>query len=299
MLIKLNSTKTWDELLTCLEETLPHVEARDVNNERYAIYVFVVIYLKMSELAILSEYERAGSSKSPRIKTSDPLRWWKDSQTHFPIISRLTEKISGVTATSASIERLFSKTDFILRQHTMQSSLDHHLILSRVELSHLKNVESPSLVEAQKSALVFGVTHFKFETLEKDIKSGPMLIYQGIRKEIANEQRGAYRSVEDRHGRYVRLSDHGNGRRPSFSKGGQNEKTMENNKGFYNVNDYSREESPDLNEVELELGSIESTIDIKSISCIPKLINKKCRLVFNNDQETQKMEALFDGGERN
>ncbi|RNA45212.1 hypothetical protein BpHYR1_052483, partial [Brachionus plicatilis] len=82
-------------------------------------------------------------------------------------------------------------------------------------------------------------------------------------------------------------------------KSGQNEKTMENNKGFYNVNDYSREESPDLNEVELELVSIESTIDIKSISCIPKLINKKCRLVFNNDQETQKKVALFDGGETN
>ncbi|RNA09934.1 hypothetical protein BpHYR1_052654 [Brachionus plicatilis] len=114
-----------------------------------------------------------------------------------------------------------------------------------------------------------------------------------------NEQRGAYRSVEDRHGRFVRLSDHGNGRRPSFSKGGQNEKTMRTSKGFYNVNGYSREESPDLNEVELELGSIESTIEINSISCIPKLILKKCRLVFYNDQEKQKMVALLNGGETN
>ncbi|RNA15573.1 zinc finger BED domain-containing 1-like [Brachionus plicatilis] len=50
----------------------------------------------------------------------DPLRWWKDNQTYFPTISRLTEKILGVTATSASIERLLSKTGFILRQHTWQ-----------------------------------------------------------------------------------------------------------------------------------------------------------------------------------
>ncbi|RNA35679.1 RNA-directed DNA polymerase from mobile element jockey [Brachionus plicatilis] len=38
----------------------------------------------------------------------------KDNQTLFPTISRLAKKILGVPATSTAIERLFSKTCFIL-----------------------------------------------------------------------------------------------------------------------------------------------------------------------------------------
>ncbi|RNA41925.1 hypothetical protein BpHYR1_044716 [Brachionus plicatilis] len=64
----------------------------------------------MSELAILSEDERADSSKSPRIKTSDGGKITRPISEPFPD----TEKNLGVTATSASIERLFSKTGFIL-----------------------------------------------------------------------------------------------------------------------------------------------------------------------------------------
>ncbi|RNA28538.1 zinc finger BED domain-containing 1-like [Brachionus plicatilis] len=110
-----------------------------------------IVYKIEKKKIIINEIKKkykdiADSSKSPRIKTSgkisfpftsnirqsrlksrdkgdsylDPLRWWKDNQTHFPTISRLTEKNLGVTATSASIERLFSKTGFI---HLMTNTL--------------------------------------------------------------------------------------------------------------------------------------------------------------------------------
>ncbi|CAF0834838.1 unnamed protein product [Brachionus calyciflorus] len=47
----------------------------------------------------------------------DPLGWWKENESKYPILAKMAKKILGVPATTGSVERFFSKTGYILRQH--------------------------------------------------------------------------------------------------------------------------------------------------------------------------------------
>lgn len=57
------------------------------------------------------------NSRDNEIFYIDPLKWWKENQSFFPSLAKLAKKILGVPASSGSIERFFSKTGYILRQH--------------------------------------------------------------------------------------------------------------------------------------------------------------------------------------
>lgn len=50
----------------------------------------------------------------------EPLVWWKENEKLFPTLAKLAKKFLGIPASSGSIERFFSKTGYILRQHRRQ-----------------------------------------------------------------------------------------------------------------------------------------------------------------------------------
>ena len=49
-----------------------------------------------------------------RVKTLDPLQWWKQKQDQFPILAKLARIYLAVPATSAPSERVFSKANHII-----------------------------------------------------------------------------------------------------------------------------------------------------------------------------------------
>ena len=51
------------------------------------------------------------------VNYADTLAFWKENEKQFNILARLAKKILAIPATSASVERFFSKTGFILRPH--------------------------------------------------------------------------------------------------------------------------------------------------------------------------------------
>ncbi|RMZ99734.1 Zinc finger BED domain-containing [Brachionus plicatilis] len=50
----------------------------------------------------------------------DPLDWWQRKEASFPSLAKIAKKILGIPATTASVERFFSKTGYILRQHRLK-----------------------------------------------------------------------------------------------------------------------------------------------------------------------------------
>ena len=48
---------------------------------------------------------------------SDVMAWWNMNRHRFPKLAKLTKIYLGITATSASSERLFSKADIITAKH--------------------------------------------------------------------------------------------------------------------------------------------------------------------------------------
>jgi len=47
----------------------------------------------------------------------DPLMFWKHNETNFLQLSRVARILLGIPATSAYVERFFSKTGYIIRPH--------------------------------------------------------------------------------------------------------------------------------------------------------------------------------------
>ena len=70
----------------------------------------------------------------------DPLLFWKGIEPEFSSIAKLAKKLFAVPATSAMVERFFSKTGFIMRQHrrSMSSVLAEKLFFIK-ENKHLLN----------------------------------------------------------------------------------------------------------------------------------------------------------------
>ena len=56
---------------------------------------------------------------------NNPLKWWKDNQTAYPILSKLTRKVLCIPATSTPAERLFSVTGVILSQRRARITDDN------------------------------------------------------------------------------------------------------------------------------------------------------------------------------
>ena len=56
---------------------------------------------------------------------NNPLKWWKDHQTAYPILSKLARKVLCIPATSAPAERLFSVTGVILYQRRARITDDN------------------------------------------------------------------------------------------------------------------------------------------------------------------------------
>ena len=48
---------------------------------------------------------------------ADPLLFWKNNETTFLSLSRVSRTLLGIPATSAFVERFFSKTGYIMRPH--------------------------------------------------------------------------------------------------------------------------------------------------------------------------------------
>jgi hypothetical protein len=46
--------------------------------------------------------------KLKQIRNVNPLSWWKNNENKFPILSKLSKELFGISATSVSSERLFS-----------------------------------------------------------------------------------------------------------------------------------------------------------------------------------------------
>ena len=65
---------------------------------------------------------RKRKGKELKIITDRVVKFWKEDCTQFYILSLLAKKYPGIPATSAKIERLLSKTSFILRKHRRSMS---------------------------------------------------------------------------------------------------------------------------------------------------------------------------------
>jgi hypothetical protein len=65
--------------------------------------------------------ERARLANGPDAKV-DPLQFWKEHSLEFRAQNVMVLKYFGIPATSATVERLFSKTSFILRKHRRSMS---------------------------------------------------------------------------------------------------------------------------------------------------------------------------------
>ncbi|CAF1039465.1 unnamed protein product [Brachionus calyciflorus] len=61
-------------------------------------------------------------TRDKEISYIDPLIWWSENQDKFKTMTKLAKKIFSVPASSGSIERFFSKTGYIMRQHRRQLS---------------------------------------------------------------------------------------------------------------------------------------------------------------------------------
>ena len=66
----------------------------------------------------------------------DPLLFWKNNETAFLSLSRVARTLLGIPATSAFVERFFSKTGYIMRPHrrTMGDKIAEDLFFSKENL---------------------------------------------------------------------------------------------------------------------------------------------------------------------
>jgi len=63
------------------------------------------------------EAKKASEIKGDKDAYVDPLMFWKHNETNFLQLSRVARILLGIPATSAYVERFFSKTGYIIRPH--------------------------------------------------------------------------------------------------------------------------------------------------------------------------------------
>jgi hypothetical protein len=76
-----------------------------------------------------SELQRFWSAwkKFGKGRVADPLGWWRDHHTEFPIIAKMARDFLAIPGTSVSVERLFSKSRHLCTD--VRSSLQAQTIM--------------------------------------------------------------------------------------------------------------------------------------------------------------------------
>lgn len=97
------SASSIDEMLNEEEEVEAAVSTTSVENEIHK-------YLSMKKLA----YYQTTSDGGRRM--NNPLDWWRINQPEFPILSKLAKKYLCIPATSAPVERLFSRAGLTITE---------------------------------------------------------------------------------------------------------------------------------------------------------------------------------------
>ena len=73
----------------------------------------------------------SGLQLAPRISADDdPLEWWKENQTRFPTLFPMAKSFLGCPATTAELERVFSKAGKLhddQRKRTLDVTLEQQL----------------------------------------------------------------------------------------------------------------------------------------------------------------------------
>lgn len=77
-------------------------------------------YVKASEIFVIEHYNKHKDEKV--IQYANVLQFWKENEKHFPNLAKKARKLLAIPATSAAVERFFSKTGFILRPHRRRMS---------------------------------------------------------------------------------------------------------------------------------------------------------------------------------
>jgi hAT family C-terminal dimerisation region len=68
----------------------------------------------LAEVEEVEEQPTDPDGKPPKIKSSDPLLWWKKHGAYFPTLGVMAKYYLSVQATSAPTERIFSAANRII-----------------------------------------------------------------------------------------------------------------------------------------------------------------------------------------
>jgi len=86
--------------------------------------------------------------KESKLKTVDPLNWWRDNHHAYPAVWELAEKYLAIPASSAASERAFSSAGNIItvRRCRLKAALVDGIVMLR------ENIEALDIVVARRLA---------------------------------------------------------------------------------------------------------------------------------------------------
>ena len=89
------------------------------------------IDMMRAELVSYKEEDCLPLNSEDGCEVSDPLRWWKEREDKYPLLSKHAKRLLGIPATSVASERVFSTAGDVVTAQRASFSVDQvHMLVS-------------------------------------------------------------------------------------------------------------------------------------------------------------------------